>query len=100
MSCSLRMDEQTDMSKLTVAYRNFAKAPKKTNDYLPKTTCTFLYTPATATSFSLYAKPSSGCTRFYKKAHCTALQVILFKVICLIEKLVQPHNFLVKYRNT
>ena len=35
-----RTDGQTDMSKLTVAYRNFAKAPK-TNDYLLNTTCTF-----------------------------------------------------------
>jgi len=28
MSCSTRTDEHTDMTKLTVAFRNFAKAPK------------------------------------------------------------------------
>ena len=46
------MDGQTDMSKLTVAYRNFAKAPK--NQWLSiEHNMYFLYTRATITRFGL-----------------------------------------------
>jgi len=31
----IRTDEQTDITKLKVAFRNFAKAPKNDNGYLP-----------------------------------------------------------------
>jgi hypothetical protein len=99
-SCSMRTDKQTDMTKLIVAFRNFAKAPKKSAViyFLPhRTICgeTLKAIRAAPTTTSLVVCHCCSISLVYvqfmaqfpsKESLCSERMILVNRVACLEEK--------------